>query len=257
MTIPDRIPCPDCDGYGWYVNDHGSGETATCDDCGGTGTLPNPTICLQRVTAAIIAAGVPATLYQSGGGCATIGVGNLSHSPHFDDYMDFPYGVGPGFYWDGGTAHRDELGSGPQDWGDNDPLYATYCTNIGDDETAEAYGARVADAYRRYCDLHPDRIGPNVDCAICGRTVNAWEESPDGGRWCNTCNRVCETCDGTAAPNTRDTCPDCTGTGTYTEYPVTAEPCQSCNGTGKQDDANPLCMDCYGSGHPLPAHPAT
>lgn len=189
-TIPDRIPCPDCDGYGWYINDHGSGETQVCDDCSGTGTLPNPTICLRRLTAAIITAGCPATLYQSGGGCASIGIGNLSTTPDGQDGYgdDWPYAVGPGFYWDGGTAHRDELSSGPaHDWG-HDPLAAIYCTHIGDDETVEAYATRIVDAYRRYCDLHPDRIGPNVDCTLCGHTVNAWEESPDGGRWCDTCN---------------------------------------------------------------------
>lgn len=172
------------------------------------------TIDMRQLTDAIRALGVPATYYQSGGGVGTIGVGNLSPSPHYPDYADFPYNVGPSSYFDG-EGHRDELGSGPQDWG-YDPAAHCWTTDITADESIGAYAQRVVTTFRAYRDAYPERVGSDATCDICGELINAWEESPDGGRWCGTCNTSGESVCGICGNQTSDG--EHVTNGTYPEF---------------------------------------
>lgn len=121
-------------------------------------------ISMRELERAIAAEGVPACLYQSGGGCATIGVGNPAPSLDYpQDGDDFPYAVGVGNYWTD-SAHPEELGSGPAHCPSHywqlpgwDP--DAYETEMWDGETVKEYAARIAAAYKRFAAAYPQLVG--------------------------------------------------------------------------------------------------
>ena len=157
---PNSTICPDC----------AESLDTDCPDCGGYGTVTNPTIDMRYLRDCIAAYNVPADLYMSGGNCATIGIGGFV--PATDDPYtfggDFAYLVGVGYYPDG-TAHRDELGAGSDEYfhvatpnaPDGSPQFPRdpYAIVIRDDETVEMFAGRIAAQYAALTrDHHRDPI---------------------------------------------------------------------------------------------------
>lgn len=142
------------------------------------------TVDLRALTQAIIAQGVEAQLFQSGGMCATIGIGPLSPSFYYDEdsATDFPYLVGPGNYYDC-TAWRGECSSGPN----RDASKDEWETQIGETESVEDYAQRLVAAYRLFAAECPEAIGPTVRCVRCGRLTNDWHTHP-AGKTCDDCH---------------------------------------------------------------------
>ena len=152
---PNLISCEDCC----------EPLSTDCPDCGAYGSYPNPTIDMQHLRDCIAGFNVPADLYMSGGGCATIGIGGIV--PESDDPYtfggDYAYLVGVGYY-DDRTAHRVELGAGSDEYfhvptpnapnGTPQFPHDPYAICIGDDETVEDFAGRIAGEYAALTRAH-------------------------------------------------------------------------------------------------------
>jgi len=107
----------------------------------------------DRITDLVNAAGIPAYTEQTGGGCATIYIGNARRDAHGD--LRYPLLAGPGWFagpgWTNPKGTTADLYIGPDDDGASEAWAAT------DDDTTDTVAARIIEMAQDAAAAQPPR----------------------------------------------------------------------------------------------------